>query len=413
MRGCLRTSSLLLVCLLGTLPGCSRPSERPDGGVSSMQPVPGDVVAESSRQIPVLHDVDVVVVGGSSGAVSAAVAAAENGARVFLAAPRPYLGEDICGTYRLWLEPDEEPMSPLAAAVFAEPDTVGAASQHDSVHLRGGRGVGRPHRDSQPPAGLRDGKWHSAPSQSVQYNGDVNLIVDLGGEQPVGKAHLMVYQRNDEFEVAEVAFFASDDKEQWQPVATVANKRLGEGSFEETAIPLSAAIGRKARYLKLAVRKTPEAKRVLLGEIVLEGPETGGRPSGVPNAADADAGQAGPRRRPAQRGRPVPLRLLRDRAPRRTASGKLAGIVMTNRSGRQAVKAKVIIDATPRATVAENGRRTLRSLSGGHAHLQANRHRRPARRTCRERPGQAVADPRLRRRAEESTRPSNTRSNSR
>ncbi|MEA3225787.1 MAG: FAD-dependent oxidoreductase, partial [Planctomycetota bacterium] len=32
--------------------------------------------------------------------------------------------------------------------------------------------------------------------------------------------------------------------------------------------------------------------------------------------------------------------------------GKLAGIVMANRSGRQAVKAKVIIDATPRATVA-------------------------------------------------------------
>ena len=36
----------------------------------------------------------------------------------------------------------------------------------------------------------------------------------------------------------------------------------------------------------------------------------------------------------------------------RDGDGKLAGIVMANRSGRQAVRAKVIIDATPRATVA-------------------------------------------------------------
>ncbi|MHC4356873.1 MAG: FAD-dependent oxidoreductase, partial [Planctomycetota bacterium] len=36
----------------------------------------------------------------------------------------------------------------------------------------------------------------------------------------------------------------------------------------------------------------------------------------------------------------------------RDGDGKIAGIVMANRSGRQAVKAKVIIDATPRATVA-------------------------------------------------------------
>jgi len=53
----------------------------------------------------VAYDGDVVVVGGSTGAVSAAVEAARNGAKVFLAAPRPYLGEDVCATYRLWLAP--------------------------------------------------------------------------------------------------------------------------------------------------------------------------------------------------------------------------------------------------------------------------------------------------------------------
>lgn len=73
---------------------------------------------ESARQIPVAYDVDVVVVGGGTGAVAAAVAAAEQGAKVFLAAPRPYLGEDMCATNRLWLEEGETPKAPLARKLF-------------------------------------------------------------------------------------------------------------------------------------------------------------------------------------------------------------------------------------------------------------------------------------------------------
>ena len=83
-------------------------------------------VGESARAVPVAYDVDVAVVGGSSGAVSAAVSAAEKGAKVFLAAPRPYLGEDMCATLRLWLEEGEEPASPLAKKLFAA--AGGAAS---------------------------------------------------------------------------------------------------------------------------------------------------------------------------------------------------------------------------------------------------------------------------------------------
>ena len=75
-------------------------------------------VIESARGLPVAYDVDVVVVGGSTGAVAAAVAAAENGAKVFLAAPRHYLGEDLCGTLRLWREPGEEVSAPLAARLY-------------------------------------------------------------------------------------------------------------------------------------------------------------------------------------------------------------------------------------------------------------------------------------------------------
>jgi len=81
-----------------------------------------EVVVESARRIPLAYDVDVVVVGGSTGGVAAAVAAAKAGARVFLAAPRPYLGEDMAGTLRLWLEEGETPEAPLAKALFAAGD---------------------------------------------------------------------------------------------------------------------------------------------------------------------------------------------------------------------------------------------------------------------------------------------------
>lgn len=70
--------------------------------------------------IPVAYSVDVVVVGGSTWAVSAAVAAARAGARVFLAAPRSYLGEDLCATLRLQLDDGVVPTTPLGRMLFAD-----------------------------------------------------------------------------------------------------------------------------------------------------------------------------------------------------------------------------------------------------------------------------------------------------
>ncbi|GAI98847.1 unnamed protein product, partial [marine sediment metagenome] len=45
--------------------------------------------------------------------------------------------------------------------------------------------------------------------------------------------------------------------------------------------------------------------------------------------------------------------------------GKIAGIVMANRSGRQAVRAKVVIDATPRASVARMAGAIFEPYPGG------------------------------------------------
>jgi len=70
-------------------------------------------------QIPVIAAVDLVVVGGSAGAVAAAAAAARYGATVFLVAPLPYLGDDVCGSFNFVCRPDETPDNALSRRLFA------------------------------------------------------------------------------------------------------------------------------------------------------------------------------------------------------------------------------------------------------------------------------------------------------
>lgn len=57
---------------------------------------------QSERDIPIAYEVDVVVVGGSTAAVGAAVAASKQGVKVFLVTQETYLGEDICANFRYW-----------------------------------------------------------------------------------------------------------------------------------------------------------------------------------------------------------------------------------------------------------------------------------------------------------------------
>ncbi|NLG01944.1 MAG: FAD-dependent oxidoreductase, partial [Lentisphaerae bacterium] len=75
-------------------------------------------IVEGEKALPLVQDVDVVVIGGSSGAVAAALKAAEAGAKVFVAAPRPYLGEDMAGKLRLRLDSDDDARCGLIAKMF-------------------------------------------------------------------------------------------------------------------------------------------------------------------------------------------------------------------------------------------------------------------------------------------------------
>ncbi|MBM7551533.1 FAD-dependent oxidoreductase [Thalassobacillus pellis] len=55
------------------------------------------------KKLPVLYDVDAVVVGGSFAGVSAAKVLAENGKNTVLVEPRTYLGREVTATLRPWI----------------------------------------------------------------------------------------------------------------------------------------------------------------------------------------------------------------------------------------------------------------------------------------------------------------------
>jgi hypothetical protein len=109
----------------------------------------------------------------------------------------------------------------------------------------------------------------------------------------------------------------------------------------------------RTRYLRLAFTRAPGATRVLLGEIELQ-------PPGATDAASTAAAQAAIRPLHLKQVlddallaakvpflySSLPTEVLRDRA------GRLCGVAVANRAGRQVVVAKAIVDATERATVA-------------------------------------------------------------
>ncbi len=319
--------------------------------VSAAAEVRPAAVVESARDIPVAYDVDVVVVGGTTAAVSAAVAASEAGATVFLAAPRPYLGEDLCATLRLWLEEGERPETALGRRLFA--DESAPAPRPDPRALSFAYEADLPsagvHRDTQPPRRLTDGILGPAETQSVQYDGDVTITCDLGSDEDVGEVRLVLFHREGgDFNPDRVTVRTSADAKAWRDVAT-----LPCGAPVGGAITVAAPVGGRARHVRLTVARDAKARRVLVGEIA------------ILRAGPAPAAPA-----PAPRGpvRPMHVKRTLDEAllaakvrflygcyatdVLRDSGGNLCGIVMANRSGRQAVLAKAVIDATDRAAVA-------------------------------------------------------------
>ncbi len=335
---------------------------------------------ESKRDVPIACEVDVVVAGGSAAAVEAAAAAARAGAKVFLAAPRPYLGDDLCGTLRLWRPEGVELETDLARRLFADASVPSpaprpaAAPESARFSYKADRPSAGRHKDTDPPSVLTDGRWTSAITDSVQYDGDVSLLCDLGRQRPLKRLRLIAYRKAGAYGVASVTVEAGPAPDKLAPAgkaseATV-RKPGGKWDVTEFALPLKAA----ARCVRVAVKMADGCERVLLGELAIE-------------TADTDAAPARPEPTPAPEPdtlRPVttPMhvkatldRALLDAGVRFLfgcyatdllvdAEGRPAGIVIANRAGRQAVRAKVVVDATDRAVLAEQAGAAFRPWPG-------------------------------------------------
>ena len=293
-------------------------------------------IVESARAIPVCQEVDVVVVGGSCGAVAAAQAAAKTGAKVFLAAPRPYLGDDVAGTLRLWLDADEKPATPLAKTLFVEtcatlPFTYTASIPASPRHTDSG-------------TMLCDGHYSTASTHGVEFPSDVSFTLTLASEKEIAGVDLMTFARPGDFMVGGGTVAASADGKQWSAPVAFALAETNDAEHACFSVPVSG----KPRFLKVTVQKKNGAKRVLLGEIIVRQKMPAGGQVVVPT--------------------PLRVKQVLDKAlldagvsfltgtyasgVLRDAEGNPAGIVMANRSGRQAVIAKVVIDATERGAVA-------------------------------------------------------------
>jgi len=323
-----------------------------------------NVFMEKDREIPVIHDVDVVVVGGSSSAVAAARQAARSGAKVFLLAPRPYLGEDIAGTLRLWPDGNAQPMAELAKLIFGVKNPVLPFTYKASIAPE----MENPDPDNRK---LNDGIWNDRDRHGVQYKAsEVEIIVDLGREISLQKARLYSYEysRLPGSSVNSAIVSTSSDGQTWNEAGkTTSHPKFNppvKSDYPGTFVhefPLNG----KARYIKFLSKPNAAVLRQWLGEIVIESADV---PASIPKGSVAVT-------TPLNVKKTFDEALLEAGVPFLTGTygtevltdekGNVAGVVVSNRSGRQAVRAKVVIDATDRASMARHAGAKFRPFPAG------------------------------------------------
>ncbi len=304
-----------------------------------------------AAEVPVVRSCDVVVVGGASAAVSAAVSAKEAGAEVFLIAPRPYLGEDIAGTMRLVREEGDDIRSHIFRRFFdpASVDAKGLGYSYTTDIKPNAKTHSDPKGDC-----LNDGLVGRMANDSVQYDGDVTITADLGGVKKIANVRLDTYVRwppdrpnvkNNGAITHSVSFSTSADGKAWSSPVEV-NDPDQAGS---DVISFSVSLAAECRYVRLVCVKDVTCPRQLLAELVI-----------YPVIDNPHA--FAKRTTPFTVKRTLDKALLAANVPYLTGSvvcdvvkdagGAFAGVVMANRSGRQIVLAKTLIDATPRAFAA-------------------------------------------------------------
>ncbi|MBR1871111.1 MAG: FAD-dependent oxidoreductase, partial [Kiritimatiellae bacterium] len=304
-----------------------------------------DVVRESARELPVIADVDVVVAGGGFAATAAAIAAKEAGASVFLVMPRQNPADDIISTRRLWAQEGDEGLEDtlLAATIpvthNASFDYKPSSEATNSAHLDNSHVV------------LKDGVWGVVEKQTVQYDGAVDIdITPQEGDYRVTSVTMHYHVKSD---------YGSDSIEvllDGVPVPGEAKTTSNSAYYTWTFTPSEPFA---AREFTVRSGLSANAKRQLIGEIIV----------GTDGSFATDAAS------------PVAFFKSIDTALRdadvdyftnaqatdvlRDGEGKIAGIVIADRSGRQAVRAKAVVDATEWGNIARKAARMRKRPGSG------------------------------------------------
>ncbi|MDA3800085.1 MAG: FAD-dependent oxidoreductase [Kiritimatiellae bacterium] len=323
-------------------------------------------IVQSEREIPIVRECDVLVVGGSCAAVNAALSAREAGASVFLVAPRTYLGDDVAATRELWQSYVSEADSAENFNLIFERDTSIAYSYNylDFAGLELSPDSAHPDSNS---SCLTDGVHDDAVNHSVQFNESVVVNADLNDNISVSTINVYYYRRDpsssNPFGTVVSAVDFSNDGINWT-TASISNNIEVLGSGENVLyVDRISLIGEvTGHYFRVQCDLEDGASRQLLDEVEFLPTvsdiadvcyET--KPLRVKQVLDSLVEDAGI---PFIGGSHV-CDILED------GDGNPAGVILINKRGRQAVRAKVIVDATEQALPARLAGAAKRTFTPG------------------------------------------------
>ena len=295
-------------------------------------------------QSPFPVETDVVVVGGTSAGVAAALEAKRAGASVCVLAPRTFLGEDLVATYRLVREDASD--DPLFSEIFDRAHLPLETCPFTYTFLDGNG----PSVDDR--GRLNDGLDSDAGRDGVEFRQDAVAVLDLGKETPVQEVEVVVFRKvhpaaawrprvKNGYNTSGVLVVTSSDGRKW--ANHTAAKGRGGALVAAFARPVTC------RYVKLRAKHDAAYPRQMLGEVRVRRPDASGEkfapytmPLRVKRAFDRGLQAA---EIPVVTGAPV-CDVLKD------AADGFAGVVYAGRGGVRALKAKVLVDATERGWAA-------------------------------------------------------------
>ena len=332
-------------------------------------------VVESAREIPVADEVDVLIVGGTVAGVSAATAAAAEGAKVYLAGGFTYLGEDMAGTLELECASGDA-ATPLERRMLRFEQ---AYAPYGYDHGPGFKFKGGYQYRCNPHDKFADGAAPHSPWDSVFYIGDASVFCTLERQERIEAVEVVVIENDDPAADAALSIDHRGTLKSGQrgpltgavtltfldgPRAgeTVQLERTGktapcrgivirdvECSLQHTsefAAPVNAEFSRARLDVSPAAGAACHLlSRIRFRRLAAERCERTPTPLAVKRIMDRELVSFGVK---FITGSPVSDLLV-------GGSGCLAGAVVANRNGRQAILAKSVVDATRYSSLSHLG----------------------------------------------------------